>query len=439
MVNQNISVEYTDRPVSAWGGMRLMKELMDKTKIREQLGNLNLPFPGSNCGYSPVQLMESFWVSVWTGASRFTHSGWLRYDKVLQEIFQWKRVPSQSTYSRFFHKFSWMRNTEVFVPLSQWFFNQQKNDNITLDIDSSVMTRYGEQEGSKRGFNPNKPGRASHHPLIAFMAETRMVVNAWLRPGNTASGSNMENFLSETFEILQDKKVGLLRADSGFFADDYLKYFEKRPLNYIVSAKLYRPLKWKLLAQKNWTQVDDGIQVGEFTYQAQEWKNERRIIVVRQEIKKRPQATGKKLFSEEELGGNYRYSAFVTNLDLPALEIWRMYRGRADAENRIKELKYDFAMDAFCLKKFWATEAAFRSIMMAYNLMSLFRHMVLQAKTQVTLSTLKFKCFAIGSWIVKHAGKKVLKLSVSGQKRLWLDGLFSNVGDVSPPFQFSNA
>jgi len=439
MVTQNIAFEYTDRPVSAWGGMRLMKELIDHSEIRKCLGTLDLPAPGSNRGYSPVQMMESFWVSVWTGASRFAHSGWLRYDKVLQEIFQWKRVASQSTYSRFFHKFSWKRNTEVFVPLNRWFFNQLTLDNITLDLDSSVITRYGEQEGSKRGFNPVKPGRASHHPLMAFLPQTRMVVNAWLRPGNTASASSMQSFLDETFEILQSKKTGLIRADSGFYGDLNLKYFETKPLNYIVAVKLYRPLKWELLGLKNWMEIDKGIEVAEFQYQAHGWKTPRRMIAVRQEVAKRPKATGKTLFKEEELGAGYRYSCYVTNLDLPATEVWRLYHGRADAENRIKELKYDFALDSFCLKKFWATEAAFRSIMVSYNLMSLFRHLMLQTASHNTLSTLKFKCFAIGSWIASHAGKRVLKLSVSGQKRIWLDGLFSKMGDASPPFQFSNA
>lgn len=436
---QNIAFEYTDRPVSAWGGMRLMKELVDRTGIREFLGTLDLPLPGSNRGYSPVQMMESFWVSIWTGASRFTHSGWLRYDKVLQEIFQWKYVPSQSTYSRFFHKFSWKRNTEVFVPLQRWFFNQLTLNNITLDLDSSVITRYGEQEGSKRGFNPNKPGRASHHPLMAFLPQTRMVVNAWLRPGNTASSSGMQLFLNETFEILQHKKVGLIRADSGFYGDNYLKYYEGKNLNYIVAVKLYQSLKWELLGLKNWIEITDGIEVSEFTYQAHKWSAPRRMVTVRQEIKKHPKATGKRLFTEEELGVCYRYSCYVTNMDLPAMEVWRLYRGRADAENRIKELKYDFALDSFCLNKFWATEAAFRSIMVAYNLMGLFRHLAVQSASHATLSTLRFKCFAIGSWIAKHAGKRVLKLSISGQKRIWLDGLFSKVGDISPPFQFSNA
>ena len=137
---------------------------------------------------------------------RFSHSAYLRYDKVLQEIFGWKQAPSQSTYSRFFQKFSWKRNTEVFVPLQKWFVDNLKIKNISVDFDSSVMTRYGEQEGSKVGYSPNKPGRSSHHPLMAFIAETRMVANAWLRPGNTSALSNAKAFIDETFEILKDKK-----------------------------------------------------------------------------------------------------------------------------------------------------------------------------------------------------------------------------------------
>ena len=48
----------------------------------------------------------------------------------------------------------------------------------------------------------------------------------------------------------------------------------------------------------------------------------------------------------------------LTDLSIPALEVWRLYRGRADCENRIKELKADFGLDSFVLRDFWATEAA---------------------------------------------------------------------------------
>jgi hypothetical protein len=71
---QNIRYEFVEKPVTAWGGMRMMKELIDRTVIREFMKKLPLPKPGSNRGYSPINVIESFWVSVWIGANRFAQS-----------------------------------------------------------------------------------------------------------------------------------------------------------------------------------------------------------------------------------------------------------------------------------------------------------------------------------------------------------------------------
>jgi hypothetical protein len=94
---ENLQIEYRDQNITPWGGTKLMKNLTDQTGIKPCLEKLDLPNPGSNRGYDPIDIVESFWVSVWIGASRFTHSSWLRYDNALEEIFSWKEVPSQST------------------------------------------------------------------------------------------------------------------------------------------------------------------------------------------------------------------------------------------------------------------------------------------------------------------------------------------------------
>jgi hypothetical protein len=436
---QEMKVVFTDKNVTAWGGMKLIKDMLDSIGIKKFMRGLDLPEKGSNRGYEALQIIECFWTSIWIGAGRFSHSAYLRYDKVLQEIFGWKQAPSQSTYSRFFQKFSWKRNTEVFVPLQKWFIDNLKIKNITVDFDSSVITRYGGQEGSKVGYNPNKPGRASHHPLMAFIAETRMVANAWLRPGNTAALSNCKAFIDETFEILKDKQVGLVRADSGFYAHDFLNYLEtEKQSNYIIAVKMYATIKKQLQSQKTWWTIKDGMEICGFEYQSPEWKKPRRMVAVRKNIEILTKATGKLLLFDEPVG-KYRYSLYVTNLALPAEQIWLSYKDRADAENRIKELKYDFGLDSFCMDKFWATEAAFRTIMIAYNLMSLFRQIVLKSKSQATLNTLRFKCFALGSWISKHAGKTMLNISAIGEKRKWLDGLFDIAKKNDQSFFFSNA
>lgn len=185
--------------------------------------------------------------------------------------------------------------------------------------------------------------------------------------------------------------------------------------------------------------LDNGIEICEQMYKSDSWKNSRRLVLVRQQLKIRPNAPGKtlSLFPEDEIHRNYRYSAYVTNLEFAASEIWRMYRGRGDAENRIKELKYDFGFDSFNLNGFFPTEAALIFVMIAYNLMALFRTFVLQEKTQKTLSTLRYRTFAIGAYFEKQNDKLVLKIALTKKRRTWFTGLWNY--QMKIPFEISNA
>lgn len=424
--------------------MQEMKKLIDKTGISKKLMELGLPESKSNNSIDPVSIIESFWVSVWIGCFRFSHTAVLRVDEVLREIFGWKRVASGTTYGRFFKKFTPSMNHHLFIELYSWFFEQLTFDNFTLDVDSSVITRYGEQEGSKKGYNPKKPGRNSHHPLFAFVNDVRMVANCWNRSGNTGSNSNCINFLEETFSILKHKKVGLFRADSGFCTSSILDFIENKNIAYVMSCKLYARLQNEIYQISNWTGLGEGLWISEIMYKQGDWKKARRIVVIKQSEEIRPRATGKKLktlFSSMGIADdkiyNTRYHAFVTNQTLPATEIWSQYKRRGDAENRIKELKEDFGVEGFCMDDFCATETAMRFIMIAYNLMSLFRHITLQTQPTPRLSTLRFNCFAVGSWIDKSNGERTLNMSVPLKRRQWYDSLFSFIETTKLPLSLT--
>ena len=434
----NLPVEYSDKPVTPFGGLELMKRFVDQTKIREFLCELNLPTPGSNRGYRSEEIIESFWVNIWTGANRYVHCNSLREDEALKAIFDFRQAPSQSTYSRFFSKFTQARNNEVFPRIQQWFFEQMSVGPITVDFDSTVITREGSQQGAAIGYNPNRRGRNSHHPLMAFVSETRMVANAWLRPGNTAASSNCEAFFHETFEqALKGQKVGLVRADSGFYTEGLLTTLEDKDLNYIIATRAYPNVKNKIGGLTDWVTICDGIEVCEFVHQFQKKGSRvRRHFVVRKQTERRPEAGGKQLF--EELP-SYRYSIYVTNLELPVKEIWNVYNGRADCENRIKELKQDFGLESFCLQDFWASEASFRWTLVAYNLVMLFQHSAVNNGKKREMKTLRSQCFAIGAWTADHARKKVLKLSLTRSKRPWMDEIRARIYQLKAPFLISTA
>ena len=307
-----------------------------------------------------------------------------------------------------------------------------------MDFDSSVLTRYGGQQGARRGYNPQKPGRPSHHPLIAFVNGLRLVANFWLRSGDTASSSNFLSFLEATLANFRGKRVSLARMDSGFCPDAIMGHLEGRRLDYIVAARFSRPVQRLIAGSEDWLALDGGIEICEKQYRAEGWAAPRRLVVVRQEVAARPGAAGKALtlFPGEDFSRDYRCSAYFTSLPFAPAEVWRMYRARGDAENRIKEVKYDFGFDCFNLGGFYATGAALIFVMVAYNLMSAFRMSVLREGTQRRLGTLRWRVFAIGAYFRKVNGSVVLMVALTKKRRRWFAGLWDY--PVAMPF-FSNA
>ena len=431
--DSHFEINFTNREVTAWGGLALIKRMLDQMALRQAMSNWDLPLPGSNRGYPPAQLIEQWLVSIWCGACRFAHTETTRLDNTLVRLFGWRRAAGHRAIVRLFERFDMERNTAVQEQIYHWFFEKVSPlTRITLDVDSTVLTRHGLQEGATRGYNPNKRGRPSHHPLLAFVAETRMVANFWLRPGNANTANNALGFLEATLRHLGSKAVGLFRADSGFYSEEILRFLEARKIDYIVSAKLTQALQAAIARDAVWWALEAGLELAEITYQAQGWATSRRLVLVRQSIK-RKNAPGKtlSLFADDPDLSGWRYGAMATSLGLPALEIWRSYRGRADCENRIKELKADFGLDSFALNDFWATVAALGFAMLAYNLMSLFRQAVMRTKVQHTLATLHGQVLAIAASWHANPARNTLVLSVPRRRRGWFEGLWSKAGD--PP------
>ena len=160
--------------------------------------------------------------------------------------------------------------------------------------------------------------------------------------------------------------------------------------------------------------------------------------MVRQEVEKRPNAAGKPvkqlcLFEDQSDYGRYRYSCFVTNLDLPMKVVYDSYRGRADSENRIKELKEDFSVDSFVTHNFWATEACGNFIVLAYNFFSLFRHSLINSPRKGFLKTIRYEFINTPAYFSKSKEKHVLYLARSLKTRAAFLGIWCSLDHFSLP------
>jgi len=127
----------------------------------------------------------------------------------------------------------------------------------------------------------------------------------------------------------------------------------------------------------------------------------------------------------------YKFQALRSNLpgSVSPLEGWRRYNGRADIENRIKELGAQFGLKGLCCRSFWATEAAWHLAICACTLcVSLQRRLGQPQRAELgTLQRRLFTCTAVFS---QTSGKPTFKLAVKGdQARAWWCSLLTRIAD----------
>jgi hypothetical protein len=283
-----------------------------------------------------------------------------------------RRFPTDDTIRNLLREFGMGHVQRLYEPLAEWQMERLplRADSYTLDLDSTVFERYGQQEGSLKGHNPRKHGRPSHHPLLAVLSEAHFLLHGWLRSGNCGTARGVEEFLKEALALWgQRQKIRLLRADSGFFDDKLLSFLEQRLLAYIVVARLTKWVKRAAQRVEQWTALDDHFAVGEFHLQLHGWSVARRFVVMREREREDRDSVGRRLIDVP----GYTFRVFVTSCAKAPEEIWRDYNRRADMENRIAELKHDLGADGFCLQAFFATEAAFRAVLLLFNLLGEFQ------------------------------------------------------------------
>jgi hypothetical protein len=429
----------TLRAVTPFGGLSVFIEFLGRIGLVEQLTE-QVPYQAKSPNhYEPGQILVAFILSVIAGARRFAHANQLRADRALHALLGMKRFPSDDTILNYFRRFSQGEIERFWRPLWCWLISRLPHlqKGFSLDLDSTIFSRHGaQQQGAARGYNPRRPGRLSHHPLLAVLAEANFILHSWLRSGNTGAGQGVVQFLSEALNLLgKEHRIRCVRADAGFYADTFLTFLEERSLPYIVVARLTTYLKSRLHQISDWQAIDAIYSLSEFRFKLWNWQTFRRFVVVREQIQSNKAAVGRKLLDVP----GYTFRVFVTNRNDSVLEIWRDYNGRAAVECRIDELKNELAADRFCLRSFFATESAFLAVLFSFNLLSEFQRAVDPAlKSYKQPATLRFEVFICGAILGRNGHHLVLHMSKTwggySQRKPLFDNLLLWPPPTSPKF-----
>ena len=236
---------------------------------------------------------------------------------------------------------------------------------MTVDLDSTVKTVFGSQAGAKKGYNPHKRGALSYHPLLAFCAQTKEILQGWFRSGDAYTSNGTVEFNQQLLAHLPQRIRVFFRADSGFFDGKTFDLWEERGHGYLVKVKMKGLVG--LLSSKTWSAVQrqPGWEQCEFLYACHEWKKARRFVAVR----KRVEPTGKRAQLSLGLGdeGTYEYSCDVTTEDFSPWQAHKTYGHRATCETWIDEAKNQMGLAHIKTDTFLANAALFRCAIVAYN------------------------------------------------------------------------
>ncbi|MBI1870820.1 MAG: transposase, partial [Chlamydiae bacterium] len=181
---------------------------------------------------------------------------------------------------------------------------------LLVDMDSTVCTIYGHQEGALKGYNPRARGRRSYHPLFCFESMSGTSLLGTLRQGNAYTSLGAFEYLVQFFHNYPSSEYSVrFRGDSGFYDKDIVALLSQNKADFAIVADMTGPLKQLVtgLAYCPASGTDNRYSFAETTYQPAKWGKPYRYCIIRKKLEpeESDQAT---LFTVNA----YSYSAIVT-------------------------------------------------------------------------------------------------------------------------------
>lgn len=405
----DIELRFESENITPYAGIYLLREFFRKIQLTRFIRKL-LQIQKRNRYYNTCELFLSMTYAILFGFERMPHTNILGCDRAFLGITGLKTYPNPSSLWRFLMRLG-QDHVDAILRMNQMYLRKMHSihprKQVIIDMDSTVLTVYGHQEGAKVGYNPIKPGRLSYHPLCVFLGNEKDFITGCLRPGDAHSGRDAVSLFENALKAVRAKRCKL-RADSGFYDIELVRYCETNRIKFAIVAKQTQPIK-RIIYGLKYKEFDRDFSEAEFEYAPIGWIKPRRFVVIRQRI--REKASGQMSFLPEE---RWRYQVIVTNLRKKPRKAWRFYNGRANVENVIKELKLSMNIGKIPTGSFIANHGYFQIVMFAYNLLNWLRRLCFSKNQRAwTAKTIRQCLLWVPGKFTVHGRQKVLSIPES--------------------------
>jgi len=403
--NRKIEVSFSGGSITSDGGILLLRQVEQKTKLLEKVTNIIPDDRDQDKIEHSVQSMLTQRVfGLALGYEDLNDQTTLRKDIAFQVgVNSTDVLASSPTLCRFENKATKKMAFDIHKVMVDHFIESQTETpkELILDFDATDDIVHGNQVGRYfHGYYDNY----IFLPLYVFCGKHLLV--SYLRTADKDGALHAWAILSllvKRFRQVWPNVKIIFRGDSGFCRHEMFDWCERKSVYYITGAAGNKRLE-KILkptmdqAEKLFTETHQKQRLFvEFDYAAESWTKPRRIIAKAEYTKD---------------GANPRY--IVTNLPGEPKALYDdSYCARGDMENRIKEQQLNLFADRTSCHNWWPNQFRLMLASLAYILIEHLREFALQNTelAEAQAGTIRLKIFKIGAVIIANTRRIMFKLS----------------------------
>ena len=368
-INASTVYETCTEQLSPFGGLLALIKFLDLVNFKE-IFDSGYQEPSREPKLGHYLMMVGILMLLFIGFNRIWHFVYIRLDAMLCGFFRVSRLPAASTFWRYVDSLGINQSKSLLKVMRilrerVWQLCGIRLYQIRVNIDTTVETVYGNQQGARKGHNTKQRGKKGLRPILCFIEETREYLIGKLRKGSTVSGKETAAFIASIKEHLPGcVHEVLLRADGEFLSWESIEAAMKAGFRFIIANKgcnpRFDPSKWYRPFKRQ------PVQYNSCFYQPTGWGCACRFVAMRiPKDKKRgsKQPVQTMLFEDDK----YTYRIFCTDLAGKAHDVIAEYDKRADVENLVGEAKRE-GLEMIPSAKFKNNYAFFQIVMLAYNI-----------------------------------------------------------------------
>jgi hypothetical protein len=407
-----LEVTFDDESLVANAGLIVPATLMVRLGL-EALVNATVRLTGRVGGSRPGRKVCSLVATILAGGTHIDHADMLRAGAT-QRVLPF-RVMAPSTLGTFLRAFTFGHVRQLDKVCSEmlrraWAAGAGPAEgSMTIDLDSTICEVHGKaKQGAAYGYTRV----LGYHPILATRAETGEILHARLRKGSSQRGAN--RFVEEL--IARVRRTGttgrlVVRADSGFWSYKLIDTLTRLRVGWSITVNLNPQIKAVIASidEHAWTPIvypEAGeAAVADTTYVTGRGSQQRevRLVVRRSHLVDPVQA---------QLWPDWRYHAFITDLDTPTVQIDQFHRHHATVELAIRDLKDGAGLEHCPSGKFFANAAWLACAVLAHNLIRWTTRLgdVYPGEQLTVTRTIRTKLLTLPGRIVNRSGRLTLRL-----------------------------